>query len=418
MSLNDELIQAARKSPAITLTDTEAPGINMDVMRHYRLSRLREQMAAQDIGACVLTTSYSIRYASGVRNCAVFQNHILAGYLFVPREGPVILFDSEPGRNTGQGLGTIDECRDDILPLSYMYAGERLDEWTIRWAEQMADLIDAHGGGNRRFAIENAGPEAPAHFARHDVTIVDAARVVEPARNIKSPDEILCMNVAIAAAEDGMWRMHNALRPGMSEVELWSHLWQANIEAEGDWLECRLLSSGDRTNPWQQEASSRMIRPNELVAFDTDMVGPFGYSADISRTFFSGPGTPSPEQRDLYARAFEEVHHNMELVRAGVSFREITETGFRQPERFRAQRYPVMMHGIGMSDEWPCVFYPEDAERFAYDGHLETGMCMCVESYVGEVGGREGVKLEQQVLVTDDGYELLTSFPFEEALLA
>lgn len=148
------------------------------------------------------------------------------------------------------------------------------------------------------------------------------------------------------------------------------------------------------------------------------MIGPFGYSADISRTFFCGPGKPSDEQRDLYKRAYEEVHTNIELMKDGVSFQELTETGFRQPERFRALRYPVMMHGIGMSDEWPCVFYPEDVERCAHEGRLETGMCMCVESYVGEVGGREGVKLEQQVLVTDAGCEVLTSFPFEETLLA
>ncbi len=418
MSLNDDLIHAARTSPVVTLTDTEPAGIDLDALRQYRLGRIREQLIAQDIGACVLTTSYSIRYATGVRNCAIFQSHIMAGYLFIPAEGPVILFDSEPGRKTGASLGTIDECRDDVMLLSYMYGGSRLGEWVERWARQMADLVDAHGQGNRRFAIENAGPETVLPFGSHNITIVDAARIVEPARNIKSPEEILCMNSAIAAAEDGMWRMHHALRPGMTEVELWSHLWQANIEAGGDWLECRLLSSGDRTNPWQQEASARMIRPNELVAFDTDMVGPFGYSADISRTFFSGPGNPSDEQRDLYKRAYEEVHNNIALVKSGVSFQELTETGFRQPERFREQRYPVMMHGIGMSDEWPCVFYPEDAPRCAYDGMLETGMCMCVESYVGEVGGREGVKLEQQVLVTDDGCEILTSFPFEDALLA
>lgn len=418
MSLNDELISAARKSPVITLTDTEAPGIDLDTMRMYRLDRIRKELIAQNIGACVLTTSYSIRYASGVRNCAGFQNHILAGYLFIPANGPVILFDSEQSRDTAINLNTIDKCSDEVMLLSYMYGGNRLDEWMERWAQQMSDLVGAHGGGNRCLAIENGGPEATLKFSQHNIKIVDAAKIVEPARNIKSPEEILCMNAAIAAAEDGMWRMHNALKPGMSEVELWSLLWQANIEAGGDWQECRLLGSGDRTNPWQQEASTRKIRPNELLAFDTDMIGPFGYSADISRTFFCGPGKPSDEQRDLYKRAYEEVHTNIELMKDGVSFQELTETGFRQPERFRALRYPVMMHGIGMSDEWPCVFYPEDVERCAHEGRLETGMCMCVESYVGEVGGREGVKLEQQVLVTDAGCEVLTSFPFEETLLA
>ena len=266
-------------------------------------------------------------------------------------------------------------------------------------------------------AVERAGTRAPAAFQQLGVEVIDGADVVEAARNIKSPEEILCMNAAIAAAEDGIYRMRENLRPGMTEVQLWSHLWQANIEAGGDWLECRLLASGDRTNPWLQEASSRIIRAGELVCFDTDMVGPFGYGADISRALFCGPGKPSAYQRELYTRAWTEVHSNLELMRPGIEFLELTERGYRQPERFRARRYPVMMHGIGMSDEWPAIYYPEDRE-YAYPGVLEPGMCMCVESYVGEVGGSEGVKLEEQVLISEDGHERLSRFPFEEDLLS
>ena len=69
----------------------------------------------------------------------------------------------------------------------------------------------------------------------------------------------------------------------------------------------------------------------------------------------------------------------------------------------------------GMSDEWPVIFYPEDA-RTIYDGRLEPGMVMCVESYTGEVGGHEGVKLEQMVPVTEGGPILLSTFPFEDVL--
>ena len=409
------LEQAAGTTPPVQLTDTEAL-IDLKAMRSFRLERVREQLRIQDIGAGVLLSPYSIRYATGLRNCAVFQTHILAGYLFIPQDGPVVYFDSEPGQRTAAGLETVDEVRDDVLPLSFMFAGSRLDEWTTRWAAQMSDLLKQHGAGSRRLAIERAGPRAPGAFAHHNVQVFDAADVVEPARAIKCPEEILCMNHAIAVAEAGMWKMREELRPGMTEMELWSHLWQVNIANGGDWIECRLLSAGDRTNPWLQEASSRIIRPNEIVAFDTDMVGPFGYAADVSRSIFSGPSRPNDYQRELYQRAHEEVHHNLGLMKPGASFREITEKAFRQPERFRPQHYPVVAHGIGMSDEWPSIFYPQD-EDFIYDGMLETGMTICVESYVGEVGGPEGVKLEEQILITDDGYRVLTKFPFEDVFL-
>jgi Xaa-Pro aminopeptidase len=78
--------------------------------------------------------------------------------------------------------------------------------------------------------------------------------------------------------------------PGMSENQLWAVLHQAVIENDGDYVETRLLSSGPRTNPWMQEASPRIIEPSDLVGLDTDVVGPFGYYADFSRTFFCEPG--------------------------------------------------------------------------------------------------------------------------------
>lgn len=409
------LEQAADITPATLLTDTEAQ-LDMRRLREYRLQRLREQIVKQDMAAVVLSSPLSIRYASGARNCPLYSTHILSAYLFVPAQGPVILFDHESGQRRGDGLETIDECRPGF-PLSYFFGGSRINEWMEKWANEMADLVNQHGGGNRRLGIERFGTRAPGAFEGLKIEVVDATDVIEAARNIKSPEEILCMNHAIAVAETGMWRMHEALTPGMSEIELWSLLWQANIEHGGDWIECRLLSAGDRTNPWLQEASGRLIRPGELVAFDTDLIGPFGYSADISRTYLCGT-KPTPYQKELYQRAYDEIHHNFELMQPGMTFKEITEKSFRQPDQFIATRYPVVAHGIGMSDEWPAIFYPQDYAEAGYDGVLEPGMSMCVESYVGEQGGCEGVKLEQQILITENGYKLLTRFPFEEEFLS
>ncbi len=81
------------------------------------------------------------------------------------------------------------------------------------------------------------------------------------------------------------------------------------------------------------------------------------------------------------------------------------------------QRYSVVVHGVGLADEYPACFYTEDMERSGYDGVFEGGMTVCVESYIGEVGGAEGVKLEEQVLITDKGAVPLSTFPFEEDLL-
>ncbi|HEX4568943.1 MAG TPA: M24 family metallopeptidase, partial [Dongiaceae bacterium] len=150
----------------------------------------------------------------------------------------------------------------------------------------------------------------------------------------------------------------------------------------------------------------------------TDLIGPYGYCSDLSRTFFCGPGRPSEEQKRLYGMAYEQIHTNLELLKPGLSYREFAEKSFQLPPSFAPNRYSVIFHGVGLADEYPACLYVQDyLAGFGYDGILEPGMTICIESYIGEAGGDEGVKLEQQVLITETGYQQLSTFPFETDLL-
>ena len=84
------------------------------------------------------------------------------------------------------------------------------------------------------------------------------------------------------------------------------------------------------------------------------------------------------------------------------------------PEEFQPNRYGVIMHGVGLADEYPSIKHHMDYGKKGYDGVLEPGMTLCVESYMGSIHGGEGVKLEEQVLITENGYEMLTSYPLED----
>jgi Xaa-Pro dipeptidase len=247
-----------------------------------------------------------------------------------------------------------------------------------------------------------------------NVELLNAQKFVETARSIKSEDELICMKASLETAEKGMWLMKDKLQAGMTEEELWSYMHKTNIENGGEWFETRLLVSGPRTNPWLQECSNRVIEPGDLVAFDTDMVGPYGYCADISRTFVEG-GKFNDEQRRLYSLATEHIQHNQELIKAGTSFREFAEKAWKLPDNCYDNHYPCIIHGIGLCDEWPLIAYPnEDFSNADFSSHFEENMTICVESYIGEVGGREGVKLEDQYRVTSNGLEQLSSFPLEQ----
>lgn len=238
------------------------------------------------------------------------------------------------------------------------------------------------------------------------------------ARSIKSDEELKCVIASLRATEVATGRLREAIRPGISENELWSVLHQAVIAMNGDYVETRLLSSGQRTNPWFQESSNKIIGENELIGFDTDVVGCHGYYTDFSRTFHSGPDMPTEAQRTLYKLAHEQIQHNLDIIRPGMTFREYADKAWDIPEKYLANRYYLSAHGVGMTGEYPYLYHRADFPDAGYDGVIMPSMTLCVESYVGEEGGREGVKLEEQLLVTETGTELLSRYPFEEDLLA
>jgi Xaa-Pro aminopeptidase len=210
--------------------------------------------------------------------------------------------------------------------------------------------------------------------------------------------------------------MQEALVPGMTENDLCAILHAENIRRGGEWIETRLLSSGPRTNPWFQECSARVIESGDLVAFDTDLIGPYGYCCDISRTWLAGDKRPTNEQRSLYAMAEEQIAANMEMLKPGRTLRELSFAARSLPAAYLPNRYSVLFHAVGLCDEYPSVPYSEDFDRAGYDGVLEANMIVCVESYVGRHGGHEGVKLEEQVLITETGYEQMSSYPRDSRL--
>ena len=300
---------------------------------------------------------------------------------------------------------------------SFVAAGPRVAERERAWAAEIADLLRERVGNGAKVGLERLNAGAAIALREQGQRIVDAQEPVELARAIKSAEEMKCVNASLRATEIGVAKLRDAIRPGMTETALWSVLHQSIIEQNGDYVETRLLNAGSRTNPWFQEATDNVIGENELVALDTDVVGCHGYYSDFSRTFHAGPGTPSTAQRDIYKLAYEQVQRNMSILRAGMTFRDYADAAWNIPEAYYASRYYLSAHGCGMTGEYPYLYHHGDFPDAGYDGVIEPGMTLCVESYIGENGGSEGVKLEQQVLVTETGIEVLSRFPFEEALL-
>ena len=382
--------------------------INFDNLRSYRLNRVKSELKKNNLEACILFDPVNVRYSLDTVNMSVYNMHNLTRYCFIPIDGPIILFEYFNCEGLSSHLNLIDEIRPAIT-WDYFSNGDQASTQLKKWIDEIKDLSESHFK-SKKIAIDVINGPAVTALNKAGIEVVDAKLIIEQARVIKSSDELKCMKAAIEVAEIGITKMKNELKAGMTEDELWSILHKTNIEYGGEWIECRILSSGERTNPWMQESSNKIIQSGEIVSFDTDMVGPYGYCADISRTFVEG-NKFNDEQKKLYSMAVDQINHNYRLIKPGLSFREFVEKSWILPNEYYGNRYSVMLHGIGMCDEWPAIRYPTDGGQKT--GHFEKNMTITLESYIGKVGGKEGVKLEQQYLVGENGLELMSHHALE-----
>jgi Xaa-Pro aminopeptidase len=388
---------------------------DLRVLRAYRLDRVRTMLRRFDYAGIVLYDPINIRYATDTSNMQVWCMHNAVRYCFIPTEGPVVLFEFYHCDHISQHLELVDEIRPFTMWF-YLGAGPRLHGQARKWAAEIADLVRTHGGGNTRLALDRCNPEGIASLQSQGLHICNGEEIMELARLVKHGEEIKAMRCSLAATEHAIAVMREKLEPGVSEMRLWSYLHAENIARGGEWIETRLLASGPRTNPWYQECSKRIIQAGEMVAFDTDLIGPYGLCSDISRTWLCGDQPATAAQKEAYTMAYEQVQHNLGLIKPGLSFRELSEHSKRYPwDDFNS--YTLLYHGVGLCDEYPAIFFPEHWQAFGNEGVLQENMVLCVESYVGRVAGGEGVKLEEQVLITRDGAELLSTYPYEHNLL-
>lgn len=415
--MNMELDALGILAPTHRPEDCEPTQAEIEQVLCDRLARVRAELRKRDISAAVLFDPAHVRYATGSRNMQVYSSRNPARYAFVPAQGPVVLFEFSGCEHLAAHLPTIDEIR-PAKAISYYFNERNTHAVTEAWADEIDDLIQRQCGGGAKVALESATPQAAFALQERGYQVLDAQEPVEQARAYKVDNEIKMIRSSLRAVENGVRKLEAAIVPGVTENAAWSRLHQHIIETDADFVETRLMNSGPRTNPWFQECSDRCIQAGELVALDTDVVGRYGYYADFSRTFLCGRDEPTRTQKDLYRMAYDQIRTNMENLKPGVSFKEYAERAWQIPPAYKSRRYFALAHGVGMNGEYPYIVHREDIDDKGYDGIIAPGMTFCVESFIGHESGGEGVKLEEQLYVRDDGQvELLSDYPFDARLL-
>ncbi|MEM8762152.1 MAG: dimethylsulfonioproprionate lyase DddP, partial [Pseudomonadota bacterium] len=407
---------------ALALEEFAAAGLelpDLPAMRAFRLDRLVRGLAERDYGGVLLFDPLNIRYATDTTNMQIWNMHNPFRAVLVLADGHMVLWEYKGSSYAflSQFNPLVKEVRGGAS-LFYFSAGDKGHEQAASFAAEIDDLMRRHAPGNRRLAVDKILLHGAQALKRLGLALQEGEELTERVRAIKGPDEIKAMRCAMLACEQSVAAMREAWAPGLTENDLWAVLHAENVKRGGEWIETRLLASGPRSNPWFQECGPRVMQNNEIVAFDTDLVGVYGFCSDISRTWWMGDAEPTAEMRRLHAHAHDHIVENMALLGPGVSLTEITFGGHMLAPEFVEQRYSCKMHGVGLCDEWPSVKYPEDYWEGAFEAVLEPGMCLCVEALVALKGGDFSIKLEDQVLITEDGVENLTHCPFDPRLSA
>ncbi|MFT5740355.1 MAG: Xaa-Pro aminopeptidase [Gammaproteobacteria bacterium] len=388
---------------------------DLPAMRQFRLDRIVAGLAERNQDAVLLFDPLSIRYATDTTHMQLWNSHNPFRACLITADGYMVLWEYGGYAYMSDYNPLINEVRAGAS-FFYFATGQRTEEKAEKFVEQVIDVLHQRVGNGRRVAVDKIQIAGLRALDAAGVDVLDGEELMERTRAIKGADEILAMRCAIHACEASIAEMRAKTVPGMTENDVWAELHASNIRRGGEWIETRILSSGQRTNPWFQECGPRIIGNNEILAFDTDLIGCYGMCTDISRTWFIGDGEPTQRQKDLHRVAYDHIMTNTEIVKPGMTFQQLTEQGHHLPDKYIPQRYGSKFHGVGLCDEWPAIKYPIDWEERGYEGELEVGMMLCVEAYIGEVGGTDGIKLEDQLLVTEDGCENMVVCPFDAKL--
>jgi len=404
----------------LAFAEWEAAGLeapDMVAVRQYRYERLLAELHKRDYGAIMMTDPLNIRYATDSTNMQLWNTHNPFRTCVLFADGYMILWDYKNSPFLADHNPLVREVRSGA-GMFYFNNGDNLEKDAETFIGQIDDLMREHAGDNRRIAVDKIMIPGLRALESRGLEVMEGEEVTEKARVVKGAEEIKAMRCAVNSCEHAVRLMEEAAKPGMTEDDVWAVLHAENIKRGGEWIETRLLASGPRTFPWFQECGPRIIQNNDILAFDTDLIGVYGLCVDISRTWFLGDGEPTDKMKEYYQLGHQHIMENMDLLKPGVRFDELVFGGHQLPEEVVPGQYGCRMHGVGMCDEWPLIAYPQNHSPGAFDYELEPGMMLCVEALIGSKEAGFSVKLEDQVLVTENGYENLTTYPYDEKFMS
>jgi Xaa-Pro aminopeptidase len=391
--------------------------IDFDRLRTDRLARAKAALEASDLGALLLFDPNNIRYVTST-HIGEWARDKNARFVLLARGSEPILWDFGSAARHHQLYAPWlppESFRAGVAPMRGAMPVETgiPDALGQRIAHELREL----GLAGEPLGVDMADLLTIEALQRAGVAVTDGSQVVLEARKIKTPMEIALLDQSAGLVDAVYEEIYRMLRPGIYEHEIVGRAHQLLFEMGSEGVEAINAVSGDRCNPHPHVFSDRLLRPGDQAFFD--IIHSFmGYRTCYYRTF--NVGGVSPAQIDAYKRCREWLDAAIDLVRPGTTTDQIAavwptakELGFPDEETCFGLQFG---HGIGVG-----LYEPPMISRVHSLDHpveIEEGMVFALETYCAATDGRSAARIEEEVVVTATGCEVITRFPAEELLVA
>jgi Xaa-Pro aminopeptidase len=392
--------------------------VDLERLRRDRLARLKAQLDGSDLGALLTFDFGNIRYMTST-HIGTWAMDKLIRFALLPRGGDEILWDFGSAARHHQlynpWLDGSNRARAGISTLrGAFHPNAGIAEEVAR---KVATELRSHGLENEPVGVDLVEMPILAALRAEGLDVVDGQQVFLEARRIKTIDEIALLTQACSMVDAAYDELYGFMRPGVRENECVGLVSKVLYDLGSEYVEGVNAISGERCSPHPHVYSDRILRPGDPAFFDI-LHSHMGYRTCYYRTF--AVGSASVAQRDAYTRCREYMDAAIATVRPGVTTGEIVELwpraeefGFANEEAAFALQYG---HGVGLSIWEKPIF-----SRLVSLDHpevLEEGMVFALETYWPASDGWSAARIEEEVVVTTDGCEVITKFPAEELLVA
>ncbi|WP_435157170.1 M24 family metallopeptidase [Haladaptatus sp. DFWS20] len=395
--------------------------IDMQRMREERKERALSRMREAGLGSMLLINDPNVRYVTGL---AMTGGSGADHYTLLTENGDIVHWDTaDHASNQRFNCPWLDDIRYACPGLGNVPRASGRDSARDWLKDKMAGLVyeamEEYGVAKEPMGIDIGNGALISKFEDRgvDVRTDECAKVMESARKVKTRDEIECLRMVAALCEAGFQRITETAKPGVRESEVWgeasSKLWSLGAMVQGGYV-----TSGPNTWPKHQaNTTDRIMRPGDLVYADFYNIGFMGYRSCYYRTF--SMGEPTQAQQDAYEIARDNLYDVLERIEPGATTDEICK-GFPDMEGEHADWYDATdhwqmttnhwAHGLGLQlYEVPLIWRGISPD---HPIEIEEGMTMAVETM--EPADRQGVRVEEMVVVRENGVEILSQWPVEE----